>query len=128
MKDWFDSPVPLVGICGGAGAGKTGVLASVVNVWHSKDEQRIPVLFLLANQHVNTGSLDRIVEEALHLTGAPVDKIAEAVNGLLIVIDGINEHPKRDDLLSTILAHALRTKNGALVGTTGARFMLVLTL
>ena len=123
LSEWITSPIPLLGIIGDAGAGKTGVLASAVDSW-SKITNRPshPVLFLIGREIEGSANIDRIVEERLRLTGSTVDKLAgpSQLGGLIIVIDGINEHPSRDELLFSIIAQARRTRENGF----GARFLL----
>ncbi len=80
------------------------------------------MLFLIGREIEGSANIDRIVEERLRLTGSTFDKLAgpSQLGGLIIVIDGIDEHPSRDELLFSIIAQARRTReNGS-----GARFLL----
>lgn len=114
LAPWIDSTVPLLGLAAEAGAGKTGILASLASRWI--EQSAVPVLFLLANQHQTVRDLDRLVQDALTLgRDVTVGDICARCSGLVIVIDGLNEHPGREDLVHRICSLAqstLETVNG----------------
>jgi pentatricopeptide repeat protein len=114
LAPWIDSTVPLLGLAAEAGAGKTGILASLASRWI--EQSAAPVLFVLANQHQTVRDLDRLVQDALTLgRDVTVGDICTRCSGLVIVIDGLNEHPGREDLVHRICSLAqstLETVNG----------------
>ena len=117
LAPWIDSTVPLLGLAAEAGAGKTGILASLALRW--LEQSAAPVLFVLANQHQTVRDLDRLVQDALSLGGdVTVGDICEHCGGLVIVIDGLNEHPGREDLVHRICSLA----QASLETVSGARF------
>jgi tetratricopeptide (TPR) repeat protein len=121
LLEWLRSPLPLLGIHGEPGSGKTGILASLVRRWKSLDSDS-SVLFLLASKFSEVADLDSLVQSALQLQGVTLDRLAsrDQLNGLVLAIDGVNEHPHRDRLLADILREARRTKERGV----GARFVL----
>jgi len=119
LQPWIDSMLPLLGIAAGAGSGKTGVFASLVGEWRKRPDTC--VLFLLASQYQDIADLDRIVQRSLVLDeDVSVIDVSKALGGLIIVLDGINEHPNRADLMYRIRQHA----SGSLDSSSGPRFAL----
>ncbi len=121
LADWLRSPLPLLGVHGEPGSGKTGILASLVRRWNGT-EGGPAVLFLLAAKFADAGSLDALVEQALRLHDVSLERLAshEQLNGLVVVLDGLNEHPARERLLSDILQQAHRSRERGV----GARFLI----
>ena len=117
LASWIHSTVPLLGLAAEAGAGKTGILSSIVQRWIT--ESPSPVLFVLANQHQTTSDVDRLVQDALFLgRDVGVADVAKLMGGLVVAIDGLNEHPGREDLIHRICSLA----QASLESVDGTRF------
>ena len=121
LEPWINSPKPLLGIEARAGAGKTSLLASLVERRWTQVVDGPPVLFLLARDF-ETSSIERVLRQALvldddvsldHLCGLLVPQ-------LVVVIDGLNEHKLRSDLLEGIVSAAERTSRSGI----GPRFAI----
>lgn len=119
LAQWIDSPVPLLGIAAEAGAGKTGILASLVHRWRESSDK--PVLFLLARDFQSMATIDRVIRETLMLADdVTAGDVAAVLTGLVVVVDGLNEHPNRIDLLDGIRGLA----RNALERHAGPRFAI----
>lgn len=121
LLEWLRSPLPLLGVHGEAGSGKTGILASLVRRWRDIDAET-SVLFVLASKFAEATDLNSLMHSALHLQGVTLERLAsrEQLNGLVVAIDGLNEHPNRERLLADILDEARRSRERGV----GARFVL----
>ena len=109
----------MLGIAAEAGAGKTGILANLVGQWMQANEK--PVLFLLARDLQSITNIDRAIHQALTLRpDVTLAQLSELVGGLVVVIDGLNEHPSRSDVLYTVTAMARES----LKSISGPRFAL----
>ncbi len=109
LEGWAASPKALLGIEARAGAGKTGVMASLAGSW-SRDGSCPPVLFTLAREF-QSSSLDQVVRRLLVLDeDVFLDDIWQPLGGLLVLVDGLNECPSdhRDAILQGIIAAADR--------------------
>ena len=120
LNDWVSTATPLLGVRGSPGCGKSAILASLVDGWRSTNQA--PVLFLLASKHPDALTIDALICGALRLRGTSVAALSDhnCLNGLVVIIDGLNEHPHRDALLEGILVEANRTAQRGV----GARFLL----
>jgi tetratricopeptide (TPR) repeat protein len=119
LLGWINSTVPMLGVAAEAGAGKTGILANLVGQWMQANEK--PVLFLLARDLQSITNIDRAIHQALTLRpDVTVAQLSELVGGLVVVIDGLNEHPSRSDVLYTVTAMARES----LKSISGPRFAL----
>ena len=119
LAAWIDSPVPLLGLAAEAGAGKTGILASLVHRWRESSDK--PVLLLLARDFQSMATIDRVLRATLFLgDDVTATDLAETLTGLVVVVDGLNEHPNRVDLLDGIRGLA----RGGLQTGRGPRFAL----
>lgn len=108
LEAWIRSPKPLLGIQSRAGGGKTGILASLSRRWQSQADADA-VLLVLARDF-DSSSLDRILRESLILDDdLTLDHVTQSLGGLVVVIDGLNEHSARADLLDVIVSAAERT-------------------
>ncbi len=108
LEAWIRSPKPLLGIQSRAGGGKTGVLASLALRWQSQPDADA-VLLVLARDF-DSASLDRILRELLILDDdLTMDQVTQSLGGLVVVIDGLNEHSARADLLDAVVSAAERS-------------------
>ena len=110
IEAWIRSSKPLLGIEARAGAGKTGILASLVHKSWAALSERPPILFLLARDF-ESSSLERVLRGALVLDeDVSLDLVSDCLGvPPVFVIDGLNEHKLREDLLEGIVREAERT-------------------
>jgi tetratricopeptide (TPR) repeat protein len=103
LVGWPDSCYPLAAVSASAGSGKTCLFHHLAQRWEQEGKC---VLFLRA-QYLQEDDLESVLRSQLYLSDEV--KVAHLAHGtsrekpLLIVIDGINEHPKRDRFMDSIV-------------------------
>jgi tetratricopeptide (TPR) repeat protein len=114
-------------LLGEAGMGKTTLLCHTIEVWRERGEV---VLFYAGHQLAPEAALEERLLRDLHVTGEfleLVEFLRREGRRLLLVVDGVNEHPNAPALLPHLCTFITRYANPSPVGESSPAVQVILS-